>query len=139
MWTLNLQAAGGQPAQTFAAGKVRIGKDADCDVRLSGWRIGAKHAELFVSNEQGFLRDLGTSVGTSVNGKAVKVHGPLSAEDEIQIGPHTFTASWVPPRAVADVPAVAVPVAQPATPVAPSQDLLAAPAVQDESFAWRRV
>jgi pilus assembly protein CpaF len=153
MWTINLQSSN-QPGQSFAAGKVRIGKDADCELRLPGWRIGSKHAELFVSNDQAFLRDLGTSAGTLVNGKAVKnTHGPLTPNDQIQIGSHAFTANWVAPRAKAEIP---VPVATPAVPAVPAaaqqavvvkpvaqpaakSDLLAGPAVQDESFAWRRV
>ncbi|MBS0417472.1 MAG: Flp pilus assembly complex ATPase component TadA [Proteobacteria bacterium] len=101
MWTINLQAANGRPGQTFANGKVRIGKDSDCDLRLPGWRIGGRHAELFVSNDQAFLRDLGSSVGTFVNGKPVKTHGPLLPSDQIQIGSHAFTAAWNANKAVA--------------------------------------
>jgi len=70
MWTLHLQAANGQPDPMFTAGKVKIGRDPECDLVLSGRRVGARHAELFVSNEQGFLRDLGC--GTQVNGRSVR-------------------------------------------------------------------
>src|SRR5215831_5411863 len=96
MWTVHLQGANGrqQPDPHFATGKVRIGRDAECDLKLSGWRVGNKHAELFVSNDQGFLRDLGS--GTLINGKAVSTHGPLTADDRIQVGPHSFTAVWTP-------------------------------------------
>src|ERR1700731_3520014 len=83
MWTIQLQQSNGQKAPQFAAGKVKIGRDADCDLKLSGWRVGSKHAELFVSNDQGFLRDLGSSAGTLVNGKAVTTHGPLKPSDKI--------------------------------------------------------
>jgi pilus assembly protein CpaF len=153
MWTINLQESNGRPGQTYAAGKVKIGKDSDCDLRLSGWRIGGRHAELFVSNDQGFLRDLGTSSGTLVNGKAVKTHGPLSPGDQIQIGSHSFTASWIAVKAEASPvfgavepsPAVAsahAPLQQavpkPVDNTAERADLLAK-AVHDESFAWRRV
>src|SRR5581483_3585740 len=112
MWTIHLQESGGRQSDPrIATGKVKIGRDADCDVKLSGWRIGNKHAELFVSNEQGYVRDLGASSGTLVNGKAVTTYGPLTAADRIQIGPHFLTATWVAEQAQAPVSA-ATPVAQ---------------------------
>jgi pilus assembly protein CpaF len=95
MWSVQLQDSKGQISQTdFAAGKVRIGRNGECDVRLSGWRVSDRHAELFVSNDQGFLRDLGSSVGTLVNGKQIKLHGPLTPADRIQIGPYLLMAVW---------------------------------------------
>ena len=151
MWTVLLQGANGLPAPSFSAGRVKIGRDAECDLRLPGWRVGAKHAELFVSNDQGFLRDLGS--GTLVNGKSVTTHGPLSADDRIQIGPHSFTATWTsdrkesPPTADAPRRAAAAAVASSSTTLAAAAPA-AAPAaaaseparpVQDESFVWRRV
>lgn len=93
MWTVHLQGSNGEQRDpSFTTGKVKIGKDADCDLRLPGWRVSGRHAELFVSNEQGFLRDLGG--GTLVNGKSITTHGPLTAHDTIQVGAHLFTARW---------------------------------------------
>jgi pilus assembly protein CpaF len=148
MWTVHLQGADGSPAPSFAAGRVKIGRDPECELRLPGWRVGGKHAELFVSNDQGFLRDLGSSAGTLVNGKPVTTHGPLTARDKIQIGPHAFTASWIseaakspPPAAAADansgVAAAVLPA--PPRPVGPAPEQSAPAPVQDESFVWRRV
>jgi pilus assembly protein CpaF len=107
MWTLQIQDSNGTRTQTFGVSKVKIGRDADCDVRLSGWRIGGKHAELFASNNQGFLRDLGSSSGTLVNGKAATTHGPLKPTDKIQIGGYSFTATWETESARAPAPAPA--------------------------------
>jgi pilus assembly protein CpaF len=149
MWTIQLQEANGKPVPSFTAGKVKIGRDADCDLKLSGWRVGNKHAELFVSNDQGFLRDLGaTSAGTLVNGKAVTTHGPLKPTDKIQVGPHAFMATWTPEQAESPSPGAAGGVVQAPVggavvsaaaqrPMAP--DLTVRSAAQDESFAWRRV
>ena len=153
MWTIHLQGSDGLPNPSFPAGRVKIGRDPECDLRLPGWRVGAKHAELFVSNDQGFLRDLGS--GTLVNGKPVTTHGPLSFNDRIQVGPHTFTASWSSERTKAPAPsadlarasappAAAPPAAPVAAPVAAARagaaaDLPVSPPVQDESFVWRRV
>src|SRR5581483_10282348 len=158
MWTIHLQESGGRQSDPrIATGKVKIGRDADCDVKLSGWRIGNKHAELFVSNEQGYVRDLGASSGTLVNGKAVTTYGPLTAGDKIQIGPHFLTATWLAELAQTPGPAAA-PVSQslqtvPAlvsasavsAPAMPSSaasgeaETPAKPAFQDETFTWRRM
>ena len=148
MWTLHLQAANGQPDPMFTAGKVKIGRDPECDLVLSGRRVGARHAELFVSNEQGFLRDLGC--GTQVNGRSVSTHGPLTANDTIQVGPHSFTAIWIPdaPQAAASAsgasasgtpaaPAVTAAATAPARSAGGASDL-AVPTAVDESFVWRR-
>jgi pilus assembly protein CpaF len=144
MWTVHLQEANGKPAPRFTAGKVKIGRDADCDLKLSGWRIGSKHAELFVSNDQAFLRDLGSSAGTLVNGKPVTTHGPLAPTDKIQVGGHAFTACWTaePAKSNALPAAVTKEAASPAPAAAASPampDSAPRPAVVDESFAWRRM
>jgi pilus assembly protein CpaF len=145
MWTVNLQQSKGQQSDArFGLSKVKIGRDADCDLKLPGWRVGSKHAELFVSNDQGFLRDLGSSAGTLVNGKPITTHGPLKPNDQIQIGAHSFVASWANEQTASSSPAVtdtiikapAIPVAaRPAS--APHQ--AARPAAPDELFAWRRI
>ena len=155
MWTIHLQGASSNAAPpAFPSGKVRIGRDADCELKLSGWRVAGRHAELFVSNDQAFLRDLGSSSGTLVNGKPVTTHGPLSPGDRIQVGPHAFTASWISeaskptaqPRASSPAHAApaAQPAASPAAPAAAARETAAHDAAlrspqQDESFAWRRI
>jgi pilus assembly protein CpaF len=143
MWSIQLQGANGAAAD-FTAGRVKIGKDAECDLKLPGWRVGARHAELFVSNDQGFLRDLGSSSGTLVNGKAVTTHGPLSPTDKIQVGPHAFTAKWTAEAkaktvAVAGGESAAPAGAPPAAPRAGSAEAAPRPPAQDESFVWRKV
>jgi len=141
MWTIQFQESNGQAAPSFAAGKVRIGRDPDCELKLPGWRVSNKHAELFVSNDHGYLRDLGSTGGTLINGTSVTTHGPLKPNDQIQIGPHTFTASWVsaqveprPSTPAAAKPVVAAPAAAVAVPAAS----VVSP-VHDESFTWRRI
>jgi len=142
MWNIQTQESGGpRTSPQFAGGKVKIGRDAECDWKLPGWRVSSKHAELFVSNDQGFLRDLASSAGTLVNGKAVTTHGPLTSADQIQIGSHTFKATWIPDQKPA-APSVALPgaAASDASAAAPASTAAASrPAVADESFAWRRI
>jgi pilus assembly protein CpaF len=144
MWSIHLLDSSGQQSEPrFSGSKVRIGRDADCDLKLSGWRVSGRHAELFVSNEQGFLRDLGSSGGTLVNGKVVTTH-PLAARDRIQIGPHSLTASWVNHLATPSPPAAGVQSTSQVTltPVLPRAAATpvptARPVMQDETFALRR-
>jgi len=154
MWTIHLQGNGSRSDVSFPSAKVRIGKDGDCDLKLPGWRVGGRHTELFVSNDQGFLRDLGTSAGTLVNGKSVTTHGPLTPNDQIQVGPHTFTATWIceQPKSRAPTPAAkgstTVPAASERTPAAGAAVTAPRPAAArdpgrpnppDESFLWRKV
>jgi pilus assembly protein CpaF len=146
MWTIQMHGSNGASGPSFPTGKVKIGKDAECDLKLPGWRVSAKHAELFVSNDQGFLRDLGSSSGTLVNGKTVTTHGPLSATDRIQVGPHFFTASWsgeadkLKTLTTAVAPA-ATPLAAPSAPrrASAAPEAASRAPVQDETFAWRRL
>jgi pilus assembly protein CpaF len=95
MWTVHLRPADGQPAHlNFPKGKVKIGRDADNEVKLAGWRVSPKHAELFVSNDLAFLRDLDSTGGTLVNGQRITTHGPLKPEDTIQIGAYAINVQW---------------------------------------------
>ena len=147
MWKIQFQNSSGQNSEPrFSLSKVRIGRDTDCDLKLSGWRVSGRHAELFVSNDQGFVRDLGSSAGTIVNGNAVTTHGPLTARDKIQIGPHSFTASWVNQVSTSSTPAASVQetsqaaaARDAAAAAAEAADLNAHPVTNDESFALRRV
>ena len=125
---------------------MKIGRDAECDLKLSGWRVSGKHAELFVSNDQGFVRDLGASSKTLVNGAPVTTYGPLKSSDKIQIGPHALSAMWVTERkeqvgaSAVTQPSVAAALAAAPTPAAmDNNDPAAQPVALDESFAWRRV
>jgi pilus assembly protein CpaF len=146
MWSVQLQPAEGQPSDlSFPQGKVRIGRDADNEVKLTGWRVSRKHAELFVSNDQAFIRDLDSTAGTLVNGERVTTHGPLKLGDMIQVGPHSIKVRWaaVPakPRVVASAEGHAAAPRQP-DPVpaqAPAEAANpASPPPQDSTFQWRR-
>jgi pilus assembly protein CpaF len=63
-----------------------LGKDLSSDVKLSGWKISKQHAELFISNENIFIRDLNSSFGTYVNNTKISTYGPLNAQDKIKMG-----------------------------------------------------
>ena len=72
-----------------------IGKDPGCKIALSGWRVSKRHAELFVSHGQVFVRDLRTAAGTFVNGRRVgDTAGPLHFDDVIGVANYQIRAFW---------------------------------------------
>ncbi|MCO7223838.1 ATPase, T2SS/T4P/T4SS family [Pleionea sp. CnH1-48] len=62
-----------------------LGKDPNCFVTLHGWKVGKEHAKLYWGESGVHIKDLGTKIGTKVNGEAVEDYGPLKDEDEIEI------------------------------------------------------
>lgn len=63
----------------------RIGRGKEAEVQLAGWRVARVHAELQRIGRGVKLVDLGTIVGTRVNGERVVEYGPLSERDEIVV------------------------------------------------------
>lgn len=74
--------------------RCKIGRGGDADLTLSGWKVHKEHAELFVSNEQVFVRDLGTMFGTYVKDSKITTYGPLMPSDTVHIGPYKVQARW---------------------------------------------
>jgi hypothetical protein len=67
------------------SGLTTIGSDARNKVTLKDTMVSRRHAELTVSDQGYYLRDLGSSNGTFVNGKAV-TEAYLYLNDEVRIG-----------------------------------------------------
>ena len=86
MLTLIIEADGAAPrALRLARFPSRIGRQADSDVRLAGWRVARLHAEIH-RIERGFkLVDRGSLGGTWVNGERIVEYAPLGDDDEIAI------------------------------------------------------
>ena len=72
-----------------------IGKDIGCEVTLGGWRVSRRHAEVFVSNDRMFVRDLDSTFGTLVNDAKLEQARSISDEDEVRIGQHAFRVRYV--------------------------------------------
>lgn len=66
---------------------ILIGRDPDCELVLKGWRVARQHARLTERQGKLWIEDLGSLIGTYVNGVRIGTHGPLSAEDEVIVGP----------------------------------------------------
>jgi len=63
-----------------------IGRSSSCDVVLHDASVSRRHAEIRPSRGTFRIKDLGSSTGTSVNGKTVKDEVPLERGDEIRLG-----------------------------------------------------
>ncbi|WMS87251.1 ATPase, T2SS/T4P/T4SS family [Pleionea litopenaei] len=62
-----------------------VGKDAECFVNLHGWKVAKEHAKLTQTDNGIYIQDLGSKLGTLVNGNKVTQFGPLTEADEIEI------------------------------------------------------
>jgi len=68
------------------AERATIGRDPDCEVRLSEGAVSRRHAELRWSYAGYVLRDLGSSNGTFVNGVEIEDEAPVEDGGLIEVG-----------------------------------------------------
>ncbi len=87
---------------TVEANHAVIGKNRDCAVALSGWRVGREHARVLRTPHGLMLEDMGQFSGTWVNGSRVVRHGPLSFADQIQIAGYKLRVQDVVHRCADD-------------------------------------
>jgi predicted component of type VI protein secretion system len=112
-------------------GPVVIGRDTSCDLALQDSNISRNHAEVRLVGDRVLeIRDLGSTNGTTVNGRLVDGSTALRPGDVVGIGNFTITVRdrqladlnvtvHVPPvqrQAQADTPAVAAPEPPPGAP-----------------------
>ncbi len=62
-----------------------IGKDDTCYVTLHGWKVSKQHALIIRRNDGLYVKHLGGSFSTYVNGEKIEEYGPLVEKDEISI------------------------------------------------------
>jgi pilus assembly protein CpaF len=84
----------GAQSKLLNAAKCLLGSGAKADIELLGWKVQKEHAELFVSNDQVFVRDFGSMFGTVIKGQKVSTYGPILIDDEISIGQYQIKVSW---------------------------------------------
>lgn len=81
------QASGQAMTVPLEPGVHWLGRDASCDVQLSGTGIAQRHARLDLASDGKFgIVDLGGSAGTRVNGERIVTAGPLSRADVVHLG-----------------------------------------------------
>lgn len=76
-----------------AAGLLRIGRDPGNGLRLSHETVSRAHAELSLRDGAWILRDLGSTNGTTVNGRRVTGSAVVRDGDQIGFGRMTFRLS----------------------------------------------
>jgi pSer/pThr/pTyr-binding forkhead associated (FHA) protein len=63
-----------------------IGRRPDCDIVLTGTTVSRRHAQIRREDDRYFLRDVGSTNGTLLNGEPVIGEELLRDRDEIAVG-----------------------------------------------------
>lgn len=85
MLAIELTLEDGQLEQLQRRSPVLIGRGAECDVRIRGWRVARRHARIYRTDNAILIDDLGSLFGTWVNGKRIGQGCPLQPDDEVII------------------------------------------------------
>jgi pSer/pThr/pTyr-binding forkhead associated (FHA) protein len=72
---------------TFPLGEFYFGRGTECHLRPNSEWVSRQHCRLRVTPSGAFLRDLGSTNGTLINGQLVTAERQLSEGDQIQLGP----------------------------------------------------
>ncbi|HET7314080.1 ATPase, T2SS/T4P/T4SS family [Salinisphaera sp.] len=62
-----------------------VGKNPSNALVLHGWRLDREHARIMREEQGLFVQDLGSRIGTRVNGQKVGRYGPIERDDVIEI------------------------------------------------------
>jgi pilus assembly protein CpaF len=91
MLSISLMNGGSSTAMTVDSSRCVIGRGADCQVNLQGWRVSRRHAEIFISNDRVYVRDLDSTFGTMVNDQKLEDAQSLTQGCVVRIGTHALT------------------------------------------------
>jgi len=96
MLQIEIQAPNGQASSIQVPDESIIGKAAQAEIRLEGWRVGKEHARLFITPSGILLEDLGAFGGVFVNGERIDIqYGPLKRSDVIGIASYKLNVSQI--------------------------------------------
>ncbi len=84
-----------------------IGRRQGCALVLEGDQVSRQHASITRLSGQYFLKDLGSTHGTCLNGEAIQAPSPLAFGDRIEIGGHVLLYAEAP--GTPDPPATPLP------------------------------
>jgi len=95
MLTLTLHLPGGGE-RTTQVSQTRgfLGRATECVLPLAGWRVSKRHAEVFVSNERVYLRDLDSTFGTWINEERIDETRQVAPGDKVRVGTHLLSVAW---------------------------------------------
>ena len=82
------QPATGREYQLF--GPLEIGRSVSCNITIPNTFVSTHHARLFSQSERWMVEDLGSTNGTSLNGKLVKSAQPIHVGDKLLVGDTEF-------------------------------------------------
>lgn len=105
-----------------------VGRDQTTDLRLASHHVSKRHAAVEVRGGRVFLRDLGSTNGTLLNGEPLRgVEAELHSEDKIRFGPIRCKI-WIGlTRAEMEYIGALAPASSPADPPTPAADAPAEP------------
>ncbi|MGX5874088.1 Flp pilus assembly complex ATPase component TadA, partial [Burkholderia gladioli] len=84
--SLQVQLRHGAPQVVRIEDGCTIGKSPACDVVIKGMLVGRIQARIVARGNAWYLEDQGGIANTLVNGAPIETFGPLTANDEIEIG-----------------------------------------------------
>ena len=64
-----------------------MGRAPECGIQVSHWRVARQHLRISRAEDGYHVDDLGSILGTRVNGNRITRYGPLKKADEIVVGP----------------------------------------------------
>jgi len=94
--TLDIHFEDGQVASEQHGLPLLVGRGTDCGLRLKHWRVAKNHFLLRRGVDGVYIEDLGSIMGTRVNGRRITRYGPLSGSDTCIAGPCKFHISQAP-------------------------------------------
>lgn len=74
----------------FSRGQYVIGRGSECQLRPNSEWVSRQHCMVRVSEKNAFIRDLGSTNGTLVNGARLIGERRLEDGDRVQVGPLVF-------------------------------------------------
>jgi hypothetical protein len=86
---------GGDPIPLLKP-ELMVGRRAICDIRLDFDNVSGKHCILSMVNGIWYVRDLGSTNGTTVNGTRLNSQDAIMPEDELGLAGHLYTIDYVP-------------------------------------------
>ena len=67
-----------------------MGRAPECGIQVSHWRVARQHLRISRAEDGFHVDDLGSILGTRVNGNRISRYGPLKKADEVVVGPCLF-------------------------------------------------
>jgi pilus assembly protein CpaF len=64
-----------------------MGRAPECSIQVSHWRVARQHLRISRAEDGFHVDDLGSILGTRVNGNRISRYGPLKKADEVVVGP----------------------------------------------------